>query len=842
MNLQEGLSSVEATKRLLKFGPNRIRQASKVQWWRVLGNQFTSPLVYILLLVIGVVLLLGEYADAILVAFAVVFNVSLGFIQEFHNEKVLEALNRLVLPTAKVKRDGQWQEIDAQKLVSGDVVRLEIGQSVPADGILVVEDTVHLNESILTGESVQVRKDAYKERVDDENLEQIFDLVSDSYKCFSGSTVVRGIGEMVVVFTGSKTKMGHIAHTVLNNSEEATPLQKKIGKLSNKLGLMVGVVIGLVCLVGLSQGMNLKSILPIAVSLAVAGIPEGLAISLALSLTIGMKRILKRKALVRKLVAAETLGQVDVICLDKTGTLTVGQMEAQDGVAQSDIEKLWVARGAVLCNDFRDPLEIAMNDWALKFLKLKDSKQLQDKYTRVDELPFDPKTKYIVTRHAQPDSKDKVEFVSGAPEVILKVSDASLEEQEYWKKQFVDLGSKGYRMVGFAYKIIKNGKDKIESNSVAHYEWLGVVTFIDPVREGVVEALGRAQKAGIGLKVITGDYKETAWSVLQQVGLATGDLDMEKVMLGDELKSLTGKALVDRVNQAVLFARTTPEQKDAIVQALQQSGHTVGMMGDGVNDAPALKRADIGVVVDKASDVARETADLILLDDNFDTLMAAVEEGRAIFESLRKVILYLLADAYSGVLIAVLAIAMKWPLPLVAIQILWVTFVHDGFVYLGLTAEPKALDLLSRKPLPKGEAIINRSLVQMILVVSVVIGLVTVGIFGRFYLSGETLELSRSLAMTTFAFCTLIYVFSARTLQKPLWSEGLFSNTWLLLGSLGSILLQCFVLYLPVLNRIFETVPLSGGHWIWVLGGCATTLIVVELSKQVLRFTSNQIS
>ncbi len=843
MDLQNGLSQKEAHLRLAKFGPNQIKSPTRVTMWRLLFAQFKSPLVYLLVFFVPLLLLVGQPIDAGMISVAVIFNISLAFVQEFRTAWVMESLNRLVKPTAKVKREGKWTEIDARFLVTGDIVRLEIGQSVPADGILIVEDGVYLNEAILTGESIQVHKKAYTGHFEDQNLSAIYDYLDESYRCLAGTTVDRGIGEMLVVWTGSRTRMGHIAHLVDGDAHRLTPLQHKLQTLSHQLGIIVSLVIALVIVIGIYRGLSWSTILPLAVALAVSGIPEGLVISVTIGLTLGMQKILKHKALVRKLVAAETLGQVDVICLDKTGTLTEGKMTSSGGVTnpaldldhqlvtpklQDQDKLLWVARGSVLCNDFRDPLEIAMNDWALKYLKAKSVEDVQKKFPRTDELPFDPKFKYIVTRHRL--SKGLVEFISGAPEVILNQSRIDAKLKQAWIKQFDEVGKRGYRMVGFAYKKVTG--EKITRTEVGEYQWLGIVVFVDPIREGVSQSLHRAQSAGINLKVITGDYKETAWSVLQQVGVTKGPLDLTKIVTGDELKQLEGEELIKRVNQAILFARTTPEQKLAIVDALQRGGHVVAMMGDGVNDAPAIKQADIGIVVGKASDVARETADLILLDNNFHTILMAVEEGRAIFENIRKVILYLLADAYAAVLITLVSIIFAWPLPMLALQILWITFIHDGFPYLALLAEPRSQDLLGRKPLKPSDQIVNQTIFKLIGLVALVAGTLGLGTFAwHFFYLHHSVALARSATMLTFGFCTLAFAFSARVLDRPIWSESFWRNRWLIVAVGMGIVLQLMVLYIPFLTRIFQTVPLDLSSWLGVVTAFILMIVFTEIGK-----------
>jgi P-type Ca2+ transporter type 2C len=844
--LRQGLSKEEAIRKRVVFGKNEILKKASITWWQVLVNQIKSPLIYVLLLAAGVTFAMGEYIDSGVIMAAVVLNTILGFAQEFKAEKSLESLSKLLSTKALVRREGRWVKINASLLVPGDVVRLEIGRTVPADGILVKEDGVFVSEAILTGESVPVEKKTFglDGKYDDGDFSW-YGKTKSTYKGFMGTVIEKGIGELLVVMTGDKTKMGKIAKKVARKELQETPLQKRLRVLSKQLAILVGLISIVVFVIGILSGKNVVEVFEMAVALSVAAIPEGLAISLTVILTVGMGKILKRKALVRKLLAAETLGGVDVACLDKTGTITVGEMEAIGGVIDPNatiLERLecgktvtcdWLVKGSVLCNDLRDPLETAMEKWAKDGLK----ESFNKKHPRIDGLPFDHKYKYIVTLHDFVDEKGQVEFISGAPEVVLEKCEVDKKGMKDWEKAFKKLGSKGYRLVGFGYKKTK-GKKKLDRDQVKDYTWVGVVVYEDPVREGVKNSLEQAKKAGIDVKVITGDYKETAWAVINQAGLVKEKLDEDRVMVGSDLVGLKDKvipeSLMKRVQKTILFARITPEQKLLVVKILQDMGHTVAMTGDGVNDAPALGQADIGIVVNGASDVARETADMVLLDNNFDTILAAVEEGRGIFDNLKKVLLYLLADAFAEILLIIISLLLSWPLPLLAVQILWINLVSDGFPYLALTVEPKDQGLLLRKPLHKNVKILDKEMLWLIGTISVVAGVMTLGIFGwYFFVLGKSLELSRTLAFTMLGVNSLFYVFSSRSLTKPIWKVNFFQNKWLIWGVLAGMVMQLSAVYVPVLQKIFRTVPLGIYDLALVLGGSLFLVLVVEVVKEI---------
>lgn len=857
MDWRKGLSEAEATERLFTYGKNEVRAHEGRVGLRIFVNQIKSPLVYVLLVASIISLVLGDLVDAGVIMIAVLINTVFGFIQEYRAEKSMEALSRLLTPRARVKRGDEWEEIDATLLVPGDVVKLTIGWKVPADGLLIVEDGMYLGEAILTGESMPVTKKTWVP-ADEFSLEGgYFDKIENAAKGFMGSVVEKGIGEMLVVGTGANTRIGAIAKVVREQGGERTPLQKRLDQMTKQLTILIMIVVSGVFLFGLITGQSFLTFLNTSVALAVAAIPEGLVVGLTVILAVGMKRILKRKAIVRGLVAAETLGSVSVICLDKTGTITEGKMEAvgavtdfseeideqiADGGKHDQETMRWLIMGAFLCNDQRDPLEISMRDWAVLRMEKSLGKDAVSGYIRKSELPFAHETKYIATRQVVTGKKKGeggvVDFVSGAPEVILARSIfGNKDAKKKWEARFVEAGKRGYRMVAVAMKRrdVSYVRKKIKQEDVEELVWLGLVLFNDPVRGGVAESLSEAREAGIELKVITGDYKETAWAALRQAALVEGnEVDDQIVMTGDEFASLSLLEKKQKILRTVLFARTSPEQKLEIVETLQKAGGTVAMMGDGVNDVPALKRADIGIVVENASDLAREVADLVLLDNNFMTILAAVEEGRGMFDNLRKVVLYLMSDSFAAIILVVTSIFLGWPLPLLASQILWINLISDGFPYMALTVEPKEDGLLARLPISKNEAILGKKRFALIAVISISAAVITGVVFALSYFVWDMgIELSRTIAFATQGFNSLVYVFSSRTLDRPIWEDNLFKNPLLILGVLVGLVLQVAVFYLPPMQMVFETVPLSYANWLLILFGGFVLIAVIETTKYI---------
>lgn len=832
----EGLSSSKARERMKEFGENKIASKKKLVGLKIFLSQFKSPLVYVLLFAAIVTFFLGEYIDTGVILFAVMVNTVLGFIQEYRAEKSLEALKNVLSPKAQVYRDGELKMIEMEKLVPGDVVFLSDEHKVPADGVLIEEDGLFTGEAILTGESAPVEKfdceDVRCEEVEEiEDIRGFFDQIDNKYLAFMGTEVKMGIGKMLVVKTGGETQMGKVASSIKEAPEEKTPLQEKVEKLSKQLAILVGIISTAVLIIGLSVGDELAEIFPTAVALAVAAIPEGLVISLTVILAIGMQKILKRNAVVRKLTAAETLGSVDVICADKTGTLTEGKMRVTQAITglgeeeEGEVQEL--VKAAVLCNDHRDPLEVGMSEWAHRKgeeLEINVS-SLDEEHSRVDGIPFTSKNRYKATLNEYGDTQRF--YINGAPELVVEKTTLSDEEKKKWKERFAVMGSKGYRLVGFGYKDVE-GEEKVLEDKLVNMKWLGFLAYEDPVREGVGKVIEDVQKAGISVKVITGDYRETAVAILRQIGLLGDDIE-GKVVEGSELEGLSSKDLAKLIDEVVLFARISPEQKLKIVEALKEKEHVVAMTGDGVNDAPALKRADIGIVVSSASDVSQETADMVLLDNNFKTIVAAIKEGRGIYDNLKKIIVYLLSDAFAEIIVVTAGIVLGWPLPLVAVQILWINLVSDGFPDLALTVEPIERDVLADPPRKKSEHIIDGEVMTLIILISSVASLTTLGAFAYFWhgLDAEVVH-ARTVSFAMLGVNSLFYVFSSRSLSKPVWQVRIGRNKWLLWAVLVGLILQVSVIYVPVLQHVFQTVALGWFEWAIIVGGSLLLMAVVE--------------
>ena len=843
-----GLTFAQAAQRLKKYGSNELKKQKTFSSFKIFLHQFTSPLIYVLLFAGLVTFFLHHFTDTLIILLAVVVNTILGFYQEQKSYKSMAALNSLLTPVAKVIREGKLQMIEAKNLVPGDLVVLTIGSLVPADGLLVESTDLKINESLLTGESRPVWKKASS------NLGGIESAAEKQEQMvFMGTSVEGGIGKMIVTKTGSATRLGNLGKLASFLKEEKTPLQIQIGRLAKNLALVVAVLTFLIFFLGKFLGYETFQIFTISVALAVAAIPEGLVVTLTVILSLGMQRILKRRALVRQLLATETLGSVSVICADKTGTLTEGKMRVIDSLpemvrgfpASKENSREILAKAAVLCNDMRDPLEVAMMKWAKKILKLK-IENLKLKYPRLDEIPFSPTYKYIATLHKVsqegPQARDVYDllasygtllFLSGAPEVVLRRCQVKGEKLKAWEKKFEEYGAKGYRLVGFAYKKIQNSKLKIKNSDLSGLKWLGVLIYDDPVRQGVKEAFFKCQKAGIKIKIITGDYLSTAIAVLEKLKIKEGKLKRSEFITGEELEKITAEELRKKVGRIILFARTTPEQKLKIVQALKDNGEVVAMMGDGVNDALALKQADIGIVVKTASDLAKETANMVLLDSNFATIVDAVEEGRSLFENIKKATFYLLANSFVEMILVSVSLFFHLPLPLTAAQILWINLFQDSFPAIALAFEPEEEGLMKELPRKKNAPVVDGQMKILLFFVALISPLLLTLLLVASWRNFLPFYFSQTLVFATLGLSSLFIVLAARSLRKS-FDYNLVQNPPLIWALLTSLLLLLLAIYWPSLRLLLHTQPLSFKEWSLVITLGVLNLLATELIKQFL--------
>jgi Ca2+-transporting ATPase len=828
--LDQGLSLREVKIRSRQFGSNKLNETVTHPWHHLFLAQFRSPLMYILLFSALVSLILKETIDALVIASAALLNVALGFVQEFKAEKSLQALANVLSHTCIVKRGGSRAEIDAASLVPGDLVFVEAGDTIPADGVLLNAQDLFVNEAILTGESVPVAKHELLFKKNSATFASLEQQAQSAFmipakrkaekfsdvSMYSGTTIDRGSAAFMVTAIGFQTQVGKVAKTLAKLEREQTPLQKRVNRLSNQLAVVVMVLVFGVFGAGLLAGQEMKHMFSLAVALGVSAIPEGLVISLTALLAVAMQRLLTAKALVRKMMAAEVLGSVDVICTDKTGTLTQGIFTIKEIVSEDPRLSLSLALHAM---DITDPMEVALYEYAAQ-------KAMSDpikKQKRLDRKPFDSKTKVSLTL------TDKELFVYGAPEAVIETSQASRAQKQTWLNQVEAYATKGFRITAMAHR--KNSGAHTINSKMTQGNWyfLGLVVYEDGLRESVPEALQLAKQAGITLKIITGDHLSTTQALLHQAGVR---IPADAIIDGATLATLPVETLASQIDHLQLFYRTSPDQKLSIVSALKQKGYTVAMTGDGVNDALALKRSDIGIVMENASSVSKETADMVLLDNNFATIVAAVEEGRSVIDNLRKILLYLLSDSFTEILIVLGALALGLVIPITPLQILWVNLVNDGPPNVALTLEPKAKDLLARKPTPVHSSLITKPMRSLIAIISLVTASVILLSYWWLLKTGYDVVHAQSVAFTMLGLDSLLYVFSCRSMES-IWKSKPFENWWLVAAVILGLGFQLLAIYHPLLQPILGTVGLNAFDWGIVTVSSLLVVVCIEAVKLV---------
>ena len=836
---ENGLSSKKAKELLQKHGLNELKEEQRFSAWKIFLAQFHSFIVYILIAAFAVSLLLNEYLDAGVIGAIIVLNALLGFAQEFKAEKAIEALRKLATPISIVLRDGKKQELDSRQLVPGDIVFLEAGSSVPADCYLLKEVSLEVDESNLTGESVP----ASKETTPLEGDVAVSDRVNMLY---ASTTVTTGKASAVVVKTAMHTEIGRIAGMIQTSKEEVTPLQKKLGKFGIKLGILVIVLCLFIFIAGYVTGQEVFEMLLIAISLAVAAIPEGLPAVVTISLALGVQRMIKKNVLIRKLAAVETLGSTTVICTDKTGTLTRNEMTVQkiyvDNLEVDVTGKGYDTKGefkvnkqnieleplkkiietGVLCNDasaieknfMGDPTEIAM-------LVVGKKAGINPTYARLKETPFTSESKYMAVWN-QVEDKNFL-FMKGAPEIIMnkcryimtatgkKELDKQVEAEIHGKNE--QFANQALRVLGFAYSETGKEEDLI---------FLGLMGMIDPQRKDVKSSVTLCKQAGIRVVMITGDHALTAKAIGSRIGI------LGNAITGAELDKLSPKQFEKVVHDINIYARVSPEHKVKILEAHKEKNNIVAMTGDGVNDAPAIKRADIGIAVNSSSDVTKEAADMILTDNNFKSIVKAVEEGRHIFQNIRKFIKYLLSCNLSEVLTVFIAVISGLGVPLVAVQILWMNLVTDGLPALALSVEPTSQRVMKRKPRNPKESILNKATIFEMLFLGLVMTFITLALFNHYK---HDLAYAGTVAFTTLVFLQLFNSLNCRS-GVSLFKTKFFGNPKLLIAVIVSFLLQLVVIYSPL--RVFlKAVPLTLSDLGTVIAFSFLIIIVSEVYKML---------
>ena len=893
--LDRGLATDEAARRLAERGPNELQEKAGRSKLEIIWEQFANILTLLLILAAGVSAFLGEWIEAVAILVIVVLNGILGYSQEYRAEQSMAALKRMSVPIVRVRRDGRLQEVSARDLVPGDVVVLETGNIIPADGRVTSSVNLRIEEAALTGESEPVEKDQSLVFNDDHALGDRRNMV------YSGTLVNYGRGEFVVTSTGMETELGHIANLIQGVEEDDTPLQARLDRLGRALAYAALALITVMIVLGLLRGeTDYGELLLTAVSLAVAAIPEALTAVVTIALSLGAQRMLKRQALIRRLPAVETLGSVTIICSDKTGTLTLNRMTVQavdmanhtysfqhnEATRRLEIMKvggetphlgtnptldLLLVSGAlnsdaILAHETEaqaigDPTEAALvNAAALVEMRKPD---LEHAFPRIAEVPFDSTRKRMTTVHRVPANDDEVPdslaavwqrrdlgqvteppfvaFTKGSVDGLLQISASVWDEGQVkplddgWRQRIMtahdEMAAKGMRVLGMALRGWSNQPDKNDEETLERdLIFVGMFGLIDPPRPEVRDSVAKCKAAGIRPVMITGDHPLTARHIAQQIGIA----DNDKFITGQELDRLSPSELEQEARDVSVFARVSPEHKLRLIDVYQNQGNIVSMTGDGVNDAPALKKADIGVAMGiTGTDVAKGAAEMVLLDDNFATIVAAVEEGRIIYDNIRRFIKYLLTCNASEIAVMIIGPFLGMPLPLLPLQILWMNLVTDGLPALALGIEPPERDVMNRPPYSATESVFGRGMVTFIIVFGVVLSIAALG--GGYWLYSDGDPAWRTALFTTLVFCQLAMALSVRSEKESLLRTGLLTNKPMLGALVITVALQLVLIYWAPAQRIFRTTALPPRDLALAFGLSLVVLLLVEIWKYFVR-------
>jgi len=864
-NISKGLSSQEVKMRLEKYGPNQFEEGQKATIWQMLWEQINSMLIWILIGAAVLSAIVGEVADAIIIFIVIALNAIIGVIQESKAEKALDELKKMSTPKAVVKRDGEIKEVSSEELVPGDLVLIDAGRFIPADLRLVETANLQIEESALTGESVPVDK------VADLTLDSEVPLGDQKNMAFMSTLSTYGRGVGIVVHTGMQTEIGKIAKMLGNQGKEITPLQQKLNQLGKILGIGAIIISAAMFFIGFLQGREVIDMLLIAISLAVAAIPEGMVAIVTIVLAIGVQKMSKKNAIIRKLPAVETLGSVSVICSDKTGTLTQNKMTVTkvytDGkyteLKELDMNALVqneFIKGMMLCNDAvitpdqnaGDPTEVALIAAGMEFGLTKED--VESTHRRIFEIPFDSDRKMMTTAHR--DGNGFFSITKGALDSILPRLTSIAEGRqvrpitEEDKKEIINFSE---RMSDEALRVLAVSKrsnlkeEELNNDIESDLTFLGLVGMIDPPREEVKDSIAQSKQAGIRTVMITGDHQNTALAIAKDLGIAN---DISETMTGQELNSTSDEELRKRVEHVRVFARVSPEHKVRIVKALRENGHIASMTGDGVNDAPSLKQADVGVAMGiTGTDVAKGAADIVLTDDNFSTIVAAVEQGRNIYQNIKKSIIFLLSCNLGEITALFIGILLGWPAPLTAVQILWVNLITDTLPAIALGMDPDDPDVMKEKPRNAKESIFAHGSGIYAIFYGLIIGLITLvafleglrfetgasSIFSIDFgnISDSALTHAQTMAFITLSVSQLFHSLNLRSQKKSIFSIGLLTNKFLIGAILLGIFIQALLVYVPFLHDVFGIYTLDLNDWIWIIAISLIPVIVNEIMKLI---------
>ncbi len=855
----DGLTQQEATRRLQEFGPNALEKGKRVSPLKILISNLNNIIVYLLVIAAAVAFIMGDTVEGIAVIVAILIAVLSGFISEYKAQKSVEALQNLVKTTAKVIREGSLRELDSTEIVLGDLIFIEEGDSITIDGRIIRSTNLATNESALTGESEPIEKEP-------ETIEDTSASVGDRKNMVhAGTAATRGNGYVIVTATGMKTEIGRISDMLGQEQQSATPLEEQLDRLGKTLIVISAVVALVVTIVGIITGEQIYEMIKIGIILAIAAVPEALPAVSTITLALGMRIMANHHALVKNLPAVETLGSTTVICTDKTGTLTENQMTVTEVFLASNEQytiqgKGYEPKGDILQKDqtieitnhndltqliragvlssnatlvketeysvIGDPTEGALIVLGKKVEIDRDI--LEDtSYHRLGEIPFDSKAKFMATAYSHETGKSV--YIKGAPDVLFELSKSSEEIIDLFEKANDSFTEEGMRVlaIGEISDYQEDGSEQSMRTAMERgFDLLGLVAIIDPPREDVKQAISEARQAGIRVIMITGDHPKTARIIAGKIGMEIeGD-----VITGKEMDSMTEEELAKRIQSTSVFARVSPENKLQIVHALNADHQITAMTGDGVNDAPALNGANIGVAMGiRGTEVAKEASDMILTDDRFSTIVDAVREGRVIFDNIEKFIYFLFSCNFIEIFVVFIAIILGLPMPIVALQILWLNLVVDVLPAMSLAWEPGESSVMKRKPRDPKKAIVTRSFLIRVLGNGAIMSIGAMVVFIAAIRLGLNEDIARTMAFTTMAFGQLTHIFNVREKHSFGLDRGILKNRFLIISLLISAVLQLLAIYLPFFNRVLETTPLTFGQWGWIAFGAIIPMFLIQI-------------
>lgn len=876
----EGLSFKEVRKRLKFHGLNKLPDEKALSRIIILLNQLKSPLVYILLIAAGITLFLKEYTDMWVILAVVILNTVIGYFQENKANQAITKLKRLVEYKTKVIREGSRMEINVSQLVPGDIIIIEAGDKIPADARLIQVNNLQVVEAALTGESLPSTKKTARLAAD-------LPIGDRENMVYLGTVAERGRGMAIVTATGVNSELGKVATLIKKTEEDQTPLQKRLSRFSRFLGLIFLCISIIIFLEGILRQKPFYEMLITSIAIAVAAIPEGLLVAVTVILTLGMQTILRQNALVRKLIAAETLGSTTVICTDKTGTLTEGQMMVTEltsgfdhlswqpdeaGKFKEQLVKnqhyLKTLEIGMLCNDsvVANPKEKAekwqlLGDPTEKALLMAglvgglDKDFLEKQNHRLSELPFESDIKFMATLHEY-DTHHNIIYLKGAPEKIMAMS-KKLEDKGremvindkvrgQLEKSYEELSSLGLRVLAVGYKLVAKNKidlfredffDKKGSLLFEGLTFVGSFGLKDPLRAEAKETIALCRQAGIKPIIVTGDHKLTTLAIAKEIGLKA---DSSTVLEGSEIDKLDQKAFNKAVKKINIYTRVEPRHKIRIVDALQSKGEVVAMTGDGINDAPAIKSADIGIALGSGTDVAKETSDVILLDNNFRTIVLAIKQGRAMFDNLRKIIVYLMSSSFTEMILIGGALLFGLPLPLLAVQILWVNLLADGLPNFALAFEKEEMGIMDEPPRSPNEPIMNVEMKALIFIIGIITDLMLFGVFIYLWHKTNNLDYVRTFTFIALGVNSIIYIYSCRSLKRSIWKQNPFSNLYLNISVLISMTMLAVTMYVPFLRNLLKTVPLGLNEWLGLLAIGLINITLIEITKSIFIIRSRK--